>query len=362
MADEAPVVICYGNHDLPGDLDFLERLKAAWPIYVISRPQVIHMRLAAGGGDAAIFVLPYPTRAGLVAAGTAPGDVVNAAKIALHAIFTEAAAQLQDDATKGCYPLVIGHVNVAGSVMSAGQPNIGKEIEVDEDLLQLFPHMFIGLNHIHKAQEIAGAVYAGSLCRLDWSETDPKSYLEIIYGPTEWGGYSGDGPWDGCSQYAYDWCRKPITVPAMWKIEGELVRTGFAWTIDGCDCGELKCGLTNSEGVTSALCANADRSFAGDDVRVRFQFNAHEKSLLNFELVKAPFAGARRLETDPVAVRDRATRAPEVMAATSLDAKVQAFVVSASSTPWTPSLDLKLAALQKPEWDALALATVSEGV
>lgn len=362
-ANIAPMVICYGNHDLPGDLDFLARLKAVWPIYVVSRPTVLYVQLAAGGGDAAIFVLPYPTRAGLVAAGTAPGDVTDVAKVALKTIFLNAAAKMAVAATKGFVPLVIGHVNVAGSIMSAGQPNIGKEIELDEALLQLFPHTFIGLNHIHKAQEIAGAVYAGSLCRLDWSEIDPKSYLEITYGPSTWGGYTGDGPQDGIpGWYTFDWCRKPVDVPPMYLVNGDLTREVFRYWIgdvehcDQCEGGSLMRDSGNAHRVCGAC--GYPGSWIGADVRVRFRFNAVEKSLLNFDLVKAPFAGARRVDTDPVAVRDRATRAPEVMAATSLDAKVQAYVTNTGQ--WTPSLEVKLAALQKPEWDALALAAVTQ--
>ena len=328
MASHAPVVICDGNHDLPGDLQFLSRLKADWPIYVVSRPEVIHVKLAAGGGAAAIFVLPYPTRAGLVAAGTAPGDVADMAKLALKAIFLDAAERLRRLTAFDCVPLVIGHVNVAGSITSTGQPNIGKEIEVDEALLQLFPHMFIGLNHIHKAQEISGAVYAGSICRLDWSETDPKSYLEITYGPSNWGGYAGDGPWGGCSQYAYDWCRKPVDVPPMYLIEGELTREGFVFP-------------------TELTADGRPVSYVGADVRVRFRFTAIEKDLLNFDLVRQPFAGARRLELDPVAIRDRATRAPEVMSATSLDQKLKAYI-EANGQTWTTAIEEKLTELQRP--------------
>lgn len=356
MANEAPVVIGYGNHDLPGDLDFLAHLSAKWPIHVVGRPHVLTVALPDGGW-AVIFVLPYPTRAGLVAAGTAPGDVVEQAKLALNAIFLEAASKLRTYANAASVPLVIGHVNVGGSIMSAGQPNIGKEIELDPVLLQHFPHMYVGLNHIHKAQDISGAVYAGSMCRLDWAEVDPKGYVEITYGPSSWAGYSGDGPTDGCELYAFDWCRRPIPVPGMWKIDGDLSRDGFAYRIEGCDCGETWCAGVNIEGVTIYNCETSELIPAGEDIRVRFRFNAVEKDLLNFDLVKIPFAAARRLETDPIAIRDRAARAPEVMSATTLDAKVQAYVTAANQ-PWTTALDLKLAAIQKPDWDALALAAV----
>jgi DNA repair exonuclease SbcCD nuclease subunit len=69
MADAAPVVIIYGNHDRPGDLDGFANLKAGHPIYVIDRPHVLVLRLATQQ-MAAIFCLPYPQKAGLVAAAS----------------------------------------------------------------------------------------------------------------------------------------------------------------------------------------------------------------------------------------------------------------------------------------------------
>jgi hypothetical protein len=85
MGNAAPVVLCYGNHDLPGDLDVFAKLKTTYPIFVVSTPEVITVTLATGE-RAAIFVLPYPTKAGLVALGIAKPDVIDAAADALDAI------------------------------------------------------------------------------------------------------------------------------------------------------------------------------------------------------------------------------------------------------------------------------------
>jgi hypothetical protein len=130
-------------------------------------------------------------------------------------------------------------------------------------------------------------------------------------------------------------------VAPLYKVEGELTRDGFTWTFE-------YDGETFTQAQTGV-------SFVGADVRVRFRFNAEDKALLDFEAVKRPFAGARRLETDPVAVRSRAARSPEVLSAVSFEAKTQAFVKN-SGQAWTPSLELKLAALQAVEWNP-AMAT-----
>jgi hypothetical protein len=344
MANHAPVVVCYGNHDLPGDLDFLARLDALCPIYVIDRPQVLEVRTATGV-TAAIFVLPYPHRAGFVAAGVASDNLVDAARAQLDLIFMDAAAKLDDARKAGMITLMIGHVNVAGSIVSSGQPNIGKEIELDAALLDRLGRIYIGLNHIHKRQQY----YAGSMCRLDWGEIDPKSYTEITYcadGGRGWGGYAGDGPEDGYPDgWAYDtrWC--PLDVAPMYHVDGELTREGFTFTFHG----------DVVDGVVNQTCPE---SWAGCEVRVRYRYVAADKALLNFDLVKAPFAGAKRIDTDPIAEHTRAIRAPEVAAAATLDDKVMA-IAKGAGVAWTAGLTDKLSLLQQPDGAAF-LNTVED--
>jgi DNA repair exonuclease SbcCD nuclease subunit len=58
-----------------------------------------------------------------------------------------------------------------------GQPNIGHEIELDASLIARLGDVYVGLNHIHKAQSISAArTIPGSICRLDWGETEAKGY------------------------------------------------------------------------------------------------------------------------------------------------------------------------------------------
>jgi hypothetical protein len=74
----------------------VRRLKATHPIYVVAtprRPRVNSLR--STGEHASIFVLPYPTKAGLVAAGVQHDDIIPTAADALDAIFMQAAAQLE---------------------------------------------------------------------------------------------------------------------------------------------------------------------------------------------------------------------------------------------------------------------------
>lgn len=348
MAERAPVVICYGNHDLPGDLDFLAHLRAGFPIYVIETPECLRIRLATGE-NATVFVLPYPTKAGLASLGVAPADVVDVAAGALDAIFIGAAAELEEQGGRdGDLTLMIGHVNVAGSITSVGQPNIGHEIEIGTGHLERLGDIYKGLNHIHKGQQIAGAWYPGSVCRLNWGEIEEKRYLVVSYDripvcaicgkPAACFGCYEDP--SGADQYACDgccghgnedgWCKpiseggisdaprswvhtvesKSIAVAPMYHVEGLLTRHTFDWQV-----------TAGPGGVVLEKPA----SWRGCEVRVRYKFNQSEKSALSTAMVLAEFAEALRLEVEPIAVPDRALRSPAVAAARTLPEKVAAY-------------------------------------
>ncbi|MGE3276761.1 MAG: exonuclease SbcCD subunit D [Vicinamibacterales bacterium] len=334
MADLAPVLIVRGNHDIPGDLDIFARLRAAWPVYVATTPGVVSVPLATGA-TASVFCLPYPTEAGLVSAGAAPGDVVQNARVALEAIFMEAGHQFDAARVMGEIPIALGHVNVAGSITATGQPNIGQEIEVDAALIALLGPCYVGLNHIHKGQQIGGAWYPGSFCRLDWGEIDPKRWLLVSYAenPSDVGGYTVGVE------------ARPLAVAPLYHVEGVLTRDTFDWVVKAA-----------SDGAP----IEAPASWAGCEVRVRYRFNASEKALLEHakSRILAEFAEAARLELEPVAVPDRALRAPEVAAARSLADKVEAWA-ELSGAVVTEGVVEKLAALEHGD-PATVLAGVRE--
>ena len=340
MANHAPVVLCYGNHDAPGDLDIFADLFAVHPIHVINQPKVIDVHTATGV-DAAIFVLPYPQRAGLIVLGVASDNLVDAARGALDLIFMDAAAKLEESRKAGMLTLMIGHVNVAGSIVSSGQPNIGKEIEIDQALLDRLGAIYKGLDHIHKAQAICGAHYAGSLCRLDWGETHQKGYLVIDYDRVSFEHKGGPEVWHHVVT------RRPLDVAPMYHVEGTLTREGFDWRIINGEPDRLDYALNQPP----------DAGWDGCEVRVRYRFAAAERSALNEALVKAPFVGAKRIDTDPIAEHSRAIRAPEVAAAQTLDEKLHA-IAKGAGLEWTETLTEKLALLQQAPDGAAFLSAV----
>lgn len=315
MAMHAPVVICRGNHDAEGDLDVFARLKATFPVVVCQSPTTHRVRTPQGEG-LTLAVLPYPFKAVLTARGIPPADVPTVASGALldicRALASELAAAPLDDAG-----LFVGHVNVSGAVTSPGQPAIGHEISIGASHLEVFGRIPKVLGHIHRPQDIAGGVYAGSIARMSYGEVEEKRYLIAAFGPEP-------GDWHVSS--------RPIQCPPMYHVDGGLTREGFRWVVT----------------IGHGLPLDPPATWEGSDVRVRYRFKQSEQGVLNHALVRVPFVGAAALKVEPIAVPDRALRAPEVVAARTLSAKVEAWSRHAGVTV-TDAVMAKLARLEQTD-------------
>ena len=294
MAQIAPVVVIYGNHCSPLDLHVFGRLKARYPVIVIDQPTTLRVALATGG-FARMFCLPYPSKAGLVAGGVTVGDVQASASAALDTIFMVGAEELARGRDAGDLPLMIGHATIANCVTSAGQPmGIHGEIVVTPTHLNRLGNVPKLFGHIHRPQDIYGATYVGSSARLDYAETEEKRYIVVEYAsPTDWWQVS-----------------RPLVCPPRYHVEGALTREGFTWQVTKGPGGEAD---------------QAPANWRGCEVRVRYRFAASEKSVLRDAPIYAEFAEALRLQVEPIAVPDRALRAPKVAEAKTLAEKVAAY-------------------------------------
>lgn len=295
MADAAPVVVVYGNHEAVLDLHVFRRLKARYPVTVVDAPGTIRVPLATGA-VAQIFCLPYPSKAGLVSAGVDVSDVQATATGALDTLFMTAANDLRVARGHGELALMIGHATIASSRTSAGQPmGVHGEIVVTPQHLNRLGDVPKLFGHIHLAQDIFGATYAGSICRLDWAEVEEKRWIELVYeSPTDWFLNS-----------------HRIDCPPRYHVEGELTRDGFTWQVTKGPGGDVEA---------------APASWRGVEVRVRYRFAQSQRSALDQARVLAEFAEALRVEVEPIAVPDRQVRAPQVAEARTLEAKLAAYM------------------------------------
>lgn len=293
LASYARVLVVRGNHDAPGDLHIFGALDATHAVVVVTEPGVHEFHTP--GGSIAVACLPYPEEAGLAALGYAPADVPDAAAAALDTIFLLFARELAEAAADGCATLFVGHANVVGAVASTGQPLVGAEIALRPEHLDRLGDIPKVLNHIHAAQDVHGATYIGSIAPQDWGEVEPKRFLTLDHDGRAW------------SQTSH-----ALDLPRLYHVEGVLSRTGFEWVVRRGPEGDV---LT------------PPASWQGHEVRVRYRFQASETALLaQAEAhILAEFAEAAHLEIEPVAVPDRAVRAPEVAAATTTADKLRAY-------------------------------------
>ena len=320
LANIAPVVVVYGNHDAPGSLDIFRSLSTKHDIVIVDRPLTFRVECATGI-EAAIFCLPYPHKAGLVGAGIEHDALGQAARSALDPAFAVAAEELRQARDRGAIPMFIGHVNVGGSISSTGQPQIGREIELDPGLLgRLDAAVYKGLNHIHKHQVVAGdTVYAGSICRQDFGENEGKGFVVVT------------DTADSCT-----WELIPLDVPEQLIVEGRLDPIGFSIdTVNGND-------FTGSD----------EARFPKADVKVRYHYKRSERGALDIAHILAAVAGCRSLKLDPVAQMERDVRAPEVAAAVTVDAKGEAYCTR-KQIAWTSTIAAKLTGLQQQPAEAI---------
>lgn len=179
-AELFPVVVAYGNHDRPGDLNFLRFAERDFPVKVADIPQTVTPQ------GLRVECLPWPRKANIVALMEAATgcDYENIAQSAMAAIL--ASMRVKCDATSNP-SVLLAHAELGAALMDSGQPLAGRcDIELSEgDLLDTGAD-YIALGHIHKAQTLGdGKIrYCGSPRPTAFGQEDPKGYslVEVIPG------------------------------------------------------------------------------------------------------------------------------------------------------------------------------------
>jgi hypothetical protein len=178
---------------------------------------------------------------------------------------------------------------------------------------------------------------------MDFGELEPKGVVVARWRENRMGpGLAFNG-----------WRFEPLHVPAMFQIEGELSPFGFTYRIVG------------GSPITVHTIELGDplpTRFTGADVRVRYTYKRAEAAALNVAHIHAEFAEARSLKIEAVPAQDREIRAPDVVAAPTLVAKLEAYA-RRQGLEWTPALAGKAAQLDdRPcaDWQHEALSRIAE--
>lgn len=183
MADVAPVVALYGNHDYPRDLHPLANLggELGWPVRVVDAGGELDVPTPCGR-TLHLYALPYPRSTWVLQGADAPktaqaADAEAAARLGRVLRLWGATVRARRAVAPGDAHVLIAHANVAGSATAGGEVMSGREVDLSAGDIDAGGFDYGALGHIHLRQEVAlRAWYAGTLWRNDFSETDGKGW------------------------------------------------------------------------------------------------------------------------------------------------------------------------------------------
>ena len=199
LADNMPVLLLVGNHDLPGmaskatSVDIFGALDVP-NVIVGSEPagQVVETQR----GPFFLAWMPYPMRNRLLTQEQHRGKSVEELDQALRLAVATLVKDLSQQATEHKMPRVLsGHFSVAEAMLGSERSvMLGHDVAVYNSALAEPVWDYVALGHIHKHQDVnpgayPSVVYSGSLERIDFGEEkEPKGFcwVNLARGDTKW--------------------------------------------------------------------------------------------------------------------------------------------------------------------------------
>lgn len=330
-----PVVIVAGNHDIGLDLEGLGALEH---VRVATRPIVLDLEEEAAYRDmghprARVYCLPYPWRGWLLGSlPEAPGVVEGQATLEgrLRALLTGWGARMTEDVAQGVTPILAAHIQIQGSTTSGGEVLGPHEVTLSRHDLDSLPAEYVALGHLHCAQQVGRvAWYAGSPWPTDHAEgPDVKCWIEAVDGRVD----------------LVETSPRPFRT-LDWRWAPRPGEEAPAWRTRPSDL-ELLC-------VRDA------------EVRARLTVPQPWVGSVPWEgeLARLRAAGAHRVVEERSIEPVLRARAPEVAAATTIDAKIGAYwgTLATTPTPEEQGAALDALALLRAEPDDERLAARIRG-
>lgn len=306
LSDISPVIIVHGNHDGEGWLALCEGQDTTHDVWVCAVPDT--MGLADGrlihGIDAdtecVVHCVPWVTKGHLLSrlpTVPSPEETDAAVRACLQEILGGFAVERQMAGYDGPAVLV-GHMELGGSVMDSGQPNVAPGLKIDPHDLELAGCDAYMLGHIHAQQDVGTGVYAGSPYRLTWGEAGP-----VPKGWLLWDVERGDA----------DFRCVAIHGPRLWAVTHE-------WTIREVNGDGPEWGFTPDAGTDVETVARMGdgRDRGGDELRFRYRVPAEQRTAAKaaVDACLASFWPGRRdaVTVEEVVIPAERARAPELAA------------------------------------------------
>lgn len=199
LADNMPVLLVVGNHDLPG---MASKATSVDIFRALDVPNVIVGHTAEGRvintrrGPLFLAWLPYPMRNRLLRQEEHRGKSVEELDLALRDAVTVLLDDLVVQASCHDMPRVLcGHFSVAEAKLGSERSvMLGRDVAVTNSVLADLAWDYVALGHIHRHQDVnsggyPGVVYSGSLERIDFGEeNDSKGFcwVEMERGKASW--------------------------------------------------------------------------------------------------------------------------------------------------------------------------------
>lgn len=180
LADEMPVFIIAGNHDMsmnPNDATALECLSGIRNVFLIERPD--HHVLDIRGQRVRFFGLPYPTKGRLLtqamARDVAPEQVTAMINEGLGAILMGFQARIEPGETT----VLLAHGSVSNAKVGDQPRSLAHDILIPLEACERFD--YVALGHIHQPQQVThNAWYSGSLMRQSFGEEHENKGFNLI--------------------------------------------------------------------------------------------------------------------------------------------------------------------------------------
>lgn len=194
IARQKHLVLVVGNHDRPASGGGTHSLwtygeLAAWleleNVHVAESPTLFHLQAPNGLLDLAVLPFVPPSVIAERSPELSPHDAT------VHWADKEL-ARMAAQRRRGVPSLLAGHLTVVGAAVgeeSHLMASAARDLCLPSALLTRDGWDYIGLGHIHRAQQAGPVVYAGSLERVDFGEEgQPKGYVlaDLVANKTTW--------------------------------------------------------------------------------------------------------------------------------------------------------------------------------